>query len=388
MLYTFFVLYTLVSNKEYGDMQVQRRGKHNHRTWGHQVLHGIQWGVVLVAILVITVSATIWIFVSVGLWPAILTAIFGALVALFGFFQLLPLLFSSTAHHKESSSHSPHTSSLSPSRVFLFDEPLTDPHSFYGREIERETLLQRTYCGASTSIIGPPKIGKTWLVDYLLLLGPTELGSHFCFAYLDATAPSCKTVAGFTLSAVNGLGFPLARVNRGLAELEKVIRELTAKNVIPVLCIDEFEGLSNQQEFTFDFFQGLRAMTQKYGLILVVVSKEPLAKIVVKEVETSGFFNVFEPMTIRPFGVEEARVFIEEKCIQAGFTEQERKFLWKYGQEGEQQWPPMRLQLVGKCLLEEKLLAEREGLDGYRPPDPHFWWEFEQRLKEKYEEYK
>src|SRR5438105_2076177 len=215
-----------------------------------------------------------FIYLRVGLLPAILTAIFAALIALVGFFRLLLSLFSSTAHHKESGSHSPHISSLSP--VFLFNEPLTDSHSFYGREIERETLLQRTYCGASTSIIGPFKTGKTWLVDYLLLLGPTELGSHFCFAYLDATAPGCQTVAGFTLTVINALGFPLAQTHRGLTELEKVIRELKAKNVVPVLCIDEFEGLSNQQEFTFDFFQGLRAMTQKYGLVLVVVSKDPL----------------------------------------------------------------------------------------------------------------
>src|SRR6266516_3113988 len=290
MLYTFFVPYTFVRTKEYRDMQVPQRGKHNHRTQG---LHRIQWGVVLVAMLVTAVSATIWLYLSVGLLPAILTAIFVALVALFGFFQLLPLLFSSTTHHKQSSSHSPHISSLSPSPIFLFNEPLTDPHSFYGREIERETLLQRTYCGASTSIIGPPKIGKTWLVDYLLLLGPTELGPHFCFAYLDATAPGCQTVVGFTLTAINALGFPVAQANRGLSELEKVIREMKAKNVMPVLCIDKFEGLSNQQEFTFDFFQGLRAMTQKYGLVLVVVSEDSLAKIVVKEVETSGFFNVF-----------------------------------------------------------------------------------------------
>src|SRR5436305_5212717 len=106
MLYTFFVPYTSVNTKEYRDMQVPRRGKHKLRTVGHRGLHRIQWGVVLVAILVITVSATMWIYLRVGLLPAILTAIFAALIALVGFFRLLLSLFSSTAHHKESGSHS------------------------------------------------------------------------------------------------------------------------------------------------------------------------------------------------------------------------------------------------------------------------------------------
>ena len=195
---------------------------------------------------------------------------------------------------------------------------------------------------------------------------------------MDATAPSCRTIAGFTLAAINELGFPLSQATQGLSELEKVIRELKTKNVVPVCCIDEFEGLSNRDEFTIDFFRGLRAMTQKYHLVLVVVSKDPLIEIVGKEVETSGFFNVFEQITMRPFDVEEARTFIEEKCMHAEFTQQDCQYLWKYGQEGEQQWPPLRLQLVGKMLLEDKIHYS------YLPHDQNYWKKFEQRLEEKY----
>jgi DNA-binding XRE family transcriptional regulator len=299
----------------------------------------------------------------------------------FSFFQWRPSLFPSHAHGQSvyhSSHFLPNESPLPTSSIFLFNEPLTDPHAFYARDLEREILLHRTYRKASTSIIGPRKIGKTWLVHYLLLVAPTELGAHFRFAYLDATAPSCRTIAGFTLAVINELGFPLSQATQGLSELEKVIRELKTKNVVPVCCIDEFEGLSNRDEFTIDFFRGLRAMTQKYHLVLVVVSKDPLIEIVGKEVETSGFFNVFEQITMRPFDVEEARTFIEEKCMHAEFTKQDCQYLWKYGQEGEQQWPPLRLQLVGKMLLEDKIHHY------YLPHDQNYWKKFEQRLEEKY----
>lgn len=273
---------------------------------------------------------------------------------------------------------SPFTPSLASAPLFLFNEQLTHPQEFYGRDIERETLLNRTYRGASTSLIGPRKIGKTWLMQYLLLVGPSELGSHFHFVYLDATAPSCKTVAGFTLSVINELGFPLSKVSRGLSQLEKVIRELRAKNLTAVLCIDEFEGLSNRQEFPLDFFRGLRAMTQKYRLVLITASKEPLIKIVDKEVETSGFFNVFEVVTVKLFNLEEAKTFIETKSTQAGLTKQECEYLWTYGQAEDQQWSPLRLQLVGKMLLEKR------GRSSNHPSDPHYRQQFEQQLEEKY----
>jgi len=53
-------------------------------------------------------------------------------------------------------------------------------------------------------------------------------------------------------------------------------------------------------------------------------------------------------------------------------------------QSDEQLWPPLRLQLVGKLLLEDKFLAAEEGPHYYRPKDPAYWQEFEERLSEKY----
>lgn len=270
--------------------------------------------------------------------------------------------------------------------IFPFNVALTDPGEFYGRLFERKTLLQRTRTGASTSIIGPRRIGKTWLLSYLHLVASKELGPDFCLGYVDATMPSCATVAGF-LSRVldemagNTRGDP---ATTGLSTLERFVINLRSKKQRPVLCIDEFEGLCNSQEFSKDFFTGLRAIAQA-GLILVVASKRPLIGLVTREISTSPFFNIFDQRTLKPFSSAEAQKFVEEKGIQAGFTHEEQAYLLHYGQDVHAQWPPLRLQLAGKILLEDKNRAAIDGSDSYRPMDQNYQNDFEHRLEERYQ---
>ncbi len=259
--------------------------------------------------------------------------------------------------------------------VFLFNEPLLDPAEFYGRRRERHTLVSRTYNKASTSIIGPRRVGKTWLVDHLTLIAPDELGSRFHIGYLDATMPSCQTVTGFVATALDVLRLPASSKGEGLISLEKGLKVLSSKGRVPVLCIDEFEGLGNRQEFTLDFFRGLRALTHTFGLVLVVISKLPLRNVVGKDVETSGFFNIFEQLTLEHLDFDEARRFIGDKSALAGFSQLEIECLWKYGEESQGEWPILRLQLVGKMLEEDK---------GWTRDDPNYWEKFEQRLLNRY----
>lgn len=77
-------------------------------------------------------------------------------------------------------------------------------------------------------------------------------------------------------------------------------------------------------------------------------------------------------------------MFAQAKSAQAQFTEQERTHLLRYGQWPGQQWPPMRLQLVGKMLETDKTLAACDDPDRYRPDAPLYWQEFERRLEEVY----
>jgi len=274
-----------------------------------------------------------------------------------------------------------------PDSVFKFNKQLTDPTEFYGRVREWRTLKSNTIkvTPTSTSIVGPRRIGKTWLMSYLRLVATQEPNSHFRIGYLDATMPSCSTVSGFISKSLEELGNTIVgHANIDLDKLEQVVRDLRLRNTVPILCIDEFEGFGNRNEFDLNFYIGLRAIAQ-LGLVLVIASKNPLIDIVGDNGRTSGFFNVFEQLTLRPFNLDEAEKFANAKSIRAGFSDQERTFLLEYGRKESQQWPPLRLQLVGKMLLEDKNLAFTEGSHYYRPNDPDYWNEFESRLEEKYQ---
>lgn len=95
---------------------------------------------------------------------------------------------------------------IPPDSVFLFNQSLPDSSEFYGRVRERATLFNRTRNGTSTSIVGPRRVGKTWLMSYLKLVAQKELGSRFLVGYLDATTARCATIVGFSTTALEALG--------------------------------------------------------------------------------------------------------------------------------------------------------------------------------------
>src|SRR6266700_914556 len=266
------------------------------------------------------------------------------------------------------------------SSIFLFNEHLPGPEEFYGRKLECEALINRTRRGASTSIVGLRRIGKTWLAEYLMHIAPTELGPNYRVGYLDATLPGCKTVSGFTASVLEQIGIRVTPndADLSLETLLEAVDKLRAKNLLPILCIDEFEGLNNREEFEKTFFAGLRAISQR-GLGLITVSKTTLFDIVGNDGYTSGFFNIFDTYTLKPFVYKEAKEFVQIKGDQANLTKQERTYLLRYGQQqGQPQWPPLRLQLAGKMLLEDK-----EGGNS-RPDDVDYWLDFKERLEIRY----
>src|SRR5204863_6330843 len=135
--------------------------------------------------------------------------------------------------------------------------------------------------------------------------------------------------------------------------------------------------------FDLNFFKGMRAIAET-GLVLILASRVPLMDIVGEPGKTSGFFNIFEQLTLEAFHRREAEIFVQAKSTQAGFTDQEQRILLEYGQTKQGEWPPMRLQLVGKELFVDKKLAERDDTFYYRPDDVGYWEKFAEKLEHKY----
>jgi hypothetical protein len=271
--------------------------------------------------------------------------------------------------------------------AFHFNAPLTSPDELYGRKRESRTLLDRISKDAATSIVGPRRIGKTWLMQYIKLLISKELGTRFLISYIDATSPRCDTIAGFVAFALEEMGIagPLARAEPDLAHMEQVVRHLRKSGSVPVLCIDEFEGLIHEEAFDLCFFIKLRAIAQA-GLVLVTASRHPLTEVVSSALKTSPFFNIFEKLTLEPFSLLEAQAFVDMKSKKAHFSDRECEHLLHYGQTGTQQWQPARLQLAGSLLQGDKMLAEQEDPQYYRPEDQDYWDDFKKRLEDRYQE--
>ncbi len=275
--------------------------------------------------------------------------------------------------------------------IFFFNMPLHDPSEFYGHTAARTTLIARTANGGSSSIVGERRAGKTWLLGYLQLIALThsKLGSAYRIVSISAAHPRCKSLAGVVEWALEELGLPHDRGLQPLDQLSQGTRTLKKQGIRPVLCIDEFEGFNNRQEFDIGFVEGLRAMAQSDGLILVTASKRPLKELIEDLTgQTSPLFNIVQQISLQPFTEQEAREFVRDKSDMAGFTKKESEFFFSrstlHTPNGVLYWPPLRLQLVGQMLLDEKQSLQGLPLDD-KLDDSRFQSGFEQQLNEAYQ---
>jgi hypothetical protein len=130
-------------------------------------------------------------------------------------------------------------------------------------------------------------------------------------------------------------------------------------------------------------------MTQEVdNFVLITASKKPLNDIVADmSGGTSPPFNIMQRLHLEPFNEQEARQFVQDKGIQAGFSEQDQAFHLKnamlHKSNGEQYWPPLRLHLVGEMIQTDKKVAQHDS-NHYNPSDPLYCMRFEQRLNDEY----
>lgn len=272
--------------------------------------------------------------------------------------------------------------SLQPETPFCFNMGLRDSGEFFGRHHEKVSLMSRAGKGEATSIVGPRRIGKTWLMKYLALTAPSQLGARVCVGYLDLTAPSCATTSGFAAGAIKALMIGeeerLELSSSPLVALENAIRVLQARNRQPILCLDEFENFSSLDTHPRLFLDHLRAIAQ-LGLGLVVASKQPLIELVQASDRTSPFFNICRQVTLKPFTRQDAGDFADHKAEQAGFSARTREYLLQAAREPDREaWFPLKLQLVGTLLYEDKLMGQTSlDSEDYRQA-------FEERVAEEY----
>lgn len=231
-------------------------------------------------------------------------------------------------------------------------------------------LHSRLSQNASTSLVGPRKIGKTWLLQCLQCV---NLPAHYRIGYIDASEASCQSMDGLVENILEVLRIePLASVSTPVARLEKSLKR-SQKKLVYVLCIDEFEGLCSIPNLDTHLFLGLRALIQQGYLCMVTASRRSLPDVLGSTLgPTSPFFGIFQRPEPGPFDREEAEFFVEKKGSHAKFSQRDLRYLLEHTRaEGDgEAWAPALLQLAGEQIEMDQSCAK------YHPDSPDYWQAF------------
>jgi len=220
---------------------------------------------------------------------------------------------------------------------FYHSGPVTG-ENFVDRRDELDTLLRwlGTTPPTCVALYGPERIGKTSLLRQLCEVEGPRLCTDYRWVYLD----------------LQGIFSPeeFWKMLAGKLEASNLsIRETLEHASAPVvLCLDEFGEVLSRPEFTADFYDYLRSLTQTGKLALVISTLCPLRELSVPSgADVSRFFNIFRPLELGLFPPDEARTLLESR----GLSQEDADWVLKNVREPNY---PYHLQLLGNCLWEAK----------------------------------
>lgn len=208
---------------------------------------------------------------------------------------------------------------------FIFGPPIKSPEHFYGREEETAKLLQCIRRAESVSVVGERRIGKTSFLCHLQNKIRAE--------WEDAHAPIPVFVD--CLLRLRGEGDFFGRVihymTRQVPELEPVaqgpadeialircLERVAPRNL--VLLVDEFEAIALKQEFSRQFFEFLRAITQDFGVAIVAATSIPLQQCCDLGALPFVFCNVFQHIRLGLFDEKDVAHLIHESAKRSGVS--------------------------------------------------------------------
>jgi AAA+ ATPase superfamily predicted ATPase len=264
---------------------------------------------------------------------------------------------------------------------FFYGGMVTDPDKFFGREAELRTIFGRlsTTPSQCVSVVGERRIGKSSLLYHLTQVYPRHLAEaeRYLFAYIDLQSARCQSGTGLLTVILKKVrseaGLRLGTESRkwfyGLREkapegrmvnletFEEVLKQLSARNYKPVVCLDEFEELiESPQEFDDSFFDSWRSVAQFGHIAFVTASQTPLEVLSRSGKLTSPFFNIFAKVPLGELKPDEARELITQPSDRP-FAEEEVKLALKLAG-----CHPFHLQIACSTIYEEKAKGEIDVL--------------------------
>ena len=221
---------------------------------------------------------------------------------------------------------------------------ITDPNDFFGRKEQLDQIIERLQKMQSCSVVGPRRIGKSSLLNYLSKTGACRLEGGHLLVYLDLQRAYFHTSVGWLRTVLCRIGKAPDCIennntlNRNLIEFSEVLNS-TDRQI--VLCLDEFENiLKRRKEFTEDFFDHMRSELQTGKLAFVTATQSTLQKLCIEGKLSSPFYNVFTRVKLGELTEAEAEDFIVTQDKKVQFSDSELEFI-----AAELQLHPLKLQI-------------------------------------------
>lgn len=254
---------------------------------------------------------------------------------------------------------------------FTFGNPIRDASRFYGRENEIRQIASRLLSSGreSTSVVGERRIGKTSLLLHLADPGvAASLGlvpEKYCLIYIDFQGlvditpqrfwervlkkmkrSICQQELEGEIDALLGAG------TFDLFDLEDLFESISDTGLTTVLLLDEFEYVTQNQNFKTDFFGGLRALAIHHNLPLITSTRRELVDLChSEEIKGSPFFNIFASVFLRPLSRPDAVALVDGylKEAELGVSPEEKELVITLG-GGH----PFFIQMAGYYLVEAR----------------------------------
>jgi tRNA A-37 threonylcarbamoyl transferase component Bud32 len=211
---------------------------------------------------------------------------------------------------------------------YLNRTAIRDDTRFFGRRRELATIFSRIDAvePQSVSIVGERRIGKSSLLRALLRRKDVLLRrpDEFVFAYLDLHEKVHGDVSDFFAALIEELSLNLHDMEMhktapSYENMRTLVSRLNRDRLKLVFILDEFEAITQNKNFTLEFFSFLRSLPNNYSVSFIVSSARELQDLChSKELAGSPFFNIFHKLNLGSFTPEEAAELITQPSQAAG----------------------------------------------------------------------
>jgi len=216
---------------------------------------------------------------------------------------------------------------------------VADNKDFIGRKSLAAKIYSRIGAGRpqSVSIVGDLKIGKTSLLNYLAapqtMKEFLDKPASYIFITISISDNKITTLDQFVnilqQEVSQKSNIPIDESISHYDWFKKVAETLTHEHRKMIIFLDDFNIITQNENFPLEFFSFLRSMANNYNVAYVTTSYHDLQKLCVsKDVEESPFFNIFTNMTLRAISEENIKKLIDIYC--PGISKEKSDILIKY----------------------------------------------------------